>query len=82
MSVTINLRFLRSQEDEDVIQDPPALLFCVISYSGFPVVDARDMLQQNLRRHFLFLPVQSVPHDLPYCSTLTIPAYMYKLGFI
>jgi len=63
-------------------QDPPALLFFVISFSGFPVVDARDMLPQNLRRRFLFLPVQSAPHGLPYCNSLTIPADMYKLAFI
>jgi hypothetical protein len=62
-------------------QDPSGLIFCFLSFSGLPVVDACDMLPQNPRMHFLFLPAQSVPHGLRYCSTLTIPADMYKLGF-
>jgi len=63
-------------------QDPSALLFCFSSFSSFPIVDGRDMLARNLLKHFLFVPVKSVLHRLPYCNTLTIPAKMYKLGFI
>jgi len=34
-----------------LFQDPSALLFCVISFSDFPVVDARDMLPRSHKNY-------------------------------